>query len=482
MQRAPPLAPYPSYSGAHYPPAPAFAPLPVSENEAFSPAAHPHPYPYRQPENDYGYGGHGQPHEAHPEAREGSAKSLEFEGAVQGYERKDRTNEGKLRRFCAAYKSRNQVLFLSIIGIQVVVVLTMIGLIYGFVRANTGDLDAADFIATDPALESVATYVGLFILAVVFEVLVTLDACQQKNIMVLFTLCLFQVAMLVYSCLLPRQLRNAISGSNADTPRVQDLTHSFAVVIPCIVGASTVAMSAMLWPLYHEFGWRTFKRIGADLAIRRAYLRYQIFLCLLRFDAFFVVGFSIQFLILVSGTPTVELVLTIVALPVAIIALLLFAVIVRIESRPGVYAAWVLQAAGMAYFAYKLARIYGADSGDRYRSTRATLTVFSIICIALLIATFILMGMCLLNFGKGLRERIPGYAFNGGRSLLRSRADADASLTSPTALGASVASSSRPFSPGTASEKGSARPGMKHVLSDGSGIAAERTETRMSMD
>lgn len=59
----------------------------------------------------------------------------------------------------------------------------------------------------------------------------------------------------------------------------------------------------------------------------------------------------------------------------------------------------------IAYFAYKLARIYGADSGDRYRSTRATLTVFSIICIALLIATFILMGTCLLNFGKGLRER-----------------------------------------------------------------------------
>lgn len=192
-----------------------------------------------------------------------------------------------------------QLVFLAFIAIQAIVVLVMIALVYAVVQAvrpldasanpscltgshleqNTGDLSTEDFLGSDPQLESVATYLGLFILAVcahthslsrtseqpshlardvahsIFEIGVCLDGMHKKNIMTLFVLCLFQVCMLVYSAVLPGQLEEAITGSNADTPHVQRLTRAYAIVIPSVVGACSLCMTAMLWPLYHEFGW-----------------------------------------------------------------------------------------------------------------------------------------------------------------------------------------------------------------------------------
>ncbi|BGP53804.1 hypothetical protein JCM8202v2_001376 [Rhodotorula sphaerocarpa] len=349
--------------------------------------------------------------------------------------------------------------FFAIIGIEAAVVLTMIALVYATIRLNTGGLSTSDVLASDPQLGTVATYVSLFILAVLFELGIALDACRAKNIMTLGVLCVFQFLMLVYSSVLPGQLNRALKGTNADSPHVHKLTHAYAIVIVAVVALASVCMSAMLWPLYREMGWSVFRKIGADLLLRRMYTRYQIFVCLLKFDAFFLVGFSIQFLILVSGTPTVEMVLTIIALPVSLVALGFFAVIVRIESRVGVYGSWFVQAAGIAYFIYKMSRIFSERS--RYEAVHATLTIFAVICIIMLVATFIMMGLCLRNFDKGLRDRIPGYDFSNSASALPLRSHR---------------------TPLDADDEKSDRPGLPRRGTTGAGSKANRTETRMSID
>ncbi|GAA5954468.1 hypothetical protein JCM3765_004466 [Sporobolomyces pararoseus] len=337
----------------------------------------------------------------------------------------------------ATYNSKNQLSFLATVGIQAAAVLAMILLIYITVHNNIGDLRTSDLFDQDPQLESVATYVSLFILAVVFELLVTLDACQSKNIIGIICIDIFQVAMLIYSAVLPRQLANALDGSNADTPSVRDHVRIYAIVIPCVIGACSLAFFYLTWRLYEEFGWDVFKRIGADIRIRKCYQVYEIFVALLKFDAFAFVGFEIQFLVLVTGTKTVEFVLTIIALPVILVALALTALVVRIESRIGVYVSLLVQAAGMAYFAFKLARIYSNESEDRYRTAKATLTIFSVVSLLMLVATFVLTGLCMSNFGKGLKEKIPGYAFRsflpggGSSSQATPRPDRPSILTSP---------------------------------------------------
>ncbi|GAA5851369.1 hypothetical protein JCM9279_001120 [Rhodotorula babjevae] len=487
-------APQPAYSlYPHHPPPPHHQPFSPLPTDSPSPSLHHHDF--ADPLNsaayfDQPYPSYGQP-ASPPDAaavdHERQTASIKLEQADHSAYRH---SPGKASQLFGTFKSRNQLVFLGLIALQAIVVLVMIALVYAVVRANTGDLSTEDFLGSDPRLESVATYLGLFILAVIFEILITLDAMQKKNIMTLFVLCLFQVAMLVYSAVLPGQLEDAIQGSNADTPHVQSLTRAYAIVIPAVVGACSMCMTAMLWPLYHEFGWNVFKRIGADLAIRRMYLLYQIFACLLKFDAFFLIGFSIQFLILVSGTPTAEFVLTIIALPISLLALVIFAVVVRAESRVGVYCSFFLQAAGMAYFAYKISRIYNDTSSERYSAARATLTIFSVLCLVMLLATFVLMGLCMLNFGKGLKERIPGYAFRRS-SLLPSSSSRPKPASRPTATAPSPAAARGhlgAFSPSYASSPGSApsahqgSEATSPTVEGGGGMLPERSKTRMSLD
>ncbi|GAA6026998.1 hypothetical protein JCM8097_006028 [Rhodosporidiobolus ruineniae] len=451
--------------------------LPRHDSEPTSPLS-PQSYGYGE-----GYPAYSTPPLGHaPSAvsapKEERATNASYGARPAGYREPER--RGRWSSFWATYRTRNQIIFLSLIVLQALVVLAMIALVYGTVRHATGDITTLETLNNDPELESVATYLGLFILAVVFELGITLDALKQKNLMTLVVLCAFQAAMLVYSAVLPTQLKNALTGSTADTDSVQRLTHAYAIVIPCIVGFCTLAMTGMLYPLRAELTWDVFKKIGADLRIRRYYATYLTFVCLLKFDFFFFVGFALQFLILVSGTPTVEFVLTIVALPVTIVALALFAVVVRIESRTGVYASFVVQAAGMAYFVWKLVRIYQRSSSDRYSPAKATLTIFSIISFLMLVATFVMMGLCYSNFDKGLRERIPGYDFHHPftRPSLQPRQPSN--------------QFDRPFSIEDEAEAGAGGPEKRPGLAmaggrtasgrNTSGYGTERTQTRMSID
>lgn len=90
----------------------------------------------------------------------------------------------------------------------------------------------------------------------------------------------------------------------------------------------------------------------------------------------------------------------------------------------------------MAYFVYKLVRIYDDSSADRYAAATKTLTLFAVIALIFLIGTFVLTCLCMQNFDRGLRERsksyhalnprpahinfstiVPGYRWAGSKNL-----------------------------------------------------------------
>ena len=103
---------------------------------------------------------------------------------------------------------------------------------------------------------------------------------------------------------------------------------------------------------------------------------------------------------------TYEFALTIAALPVTVILLFLAAFIVRRENYAGHAFIIVLYFAGMAYFIFKLVRMYDSDKAQFYKPARHSLTTFSVLAILLLLATIATAVETMRNFNKGLRPHI----------------------------------------------------------------------------
>ena len=132
----------------------------------------------------------------------------------------------------------------------------------------------------------------------------------------------------------------------------------------------------------------------------------QIYIALLKFDFFFFLGFTVQFLVVVTGTSTVEFIITIVAIPVLIALLFLAAYCVRRESVIGHSAIIFVYFVAMAYFVFKLVRMWDSPRASAYKAGRPTLTTFAVLTLGLLIVTIGTAGVCARNFGKGLRPHI----------------------------------------------------------------------------
>ncbi|KAF2454631.1 hypothetical protein BDY21DRAFT_290909 [Lineolata rhizophorae] len=257
---------------------------------------------------------------------------------------------------------------------------------------------------------TIPTYLSVYIFGFVYQVVLVYDALRLKNTIQVIGLCLYNVGILIYAAIQMDQIHDAVNFLVGRTMIELDFWNAvrpFLVAIPCVIALGTLLMAVVAWKLYDEFAWTIYKHISADLRLKRRYLVYQIYIALLKFDFFFFLGFTVQFIVIVVKTNDVEFYLTIAAVPVTIIILMLAAYWTRRESVFGMICIIILYFGALAYFLFKLVRMY-TDVARRedYLPARRMLTAFAVITVLLLLVTIVIACLCTHNFNKGLKPHI----------------------------------------------------------------------------
>jgi uncharacterized membrane protein YidH (DUF202 family) len=111
-------------------------------------------------------------------------------------------------------------------------------------------------------------------------------------------------------------------------------------------------------------------------------------------------------LVIVTGKTDAELGLTIAAIPITILILFMAAFWTRRENKAGMLLTIFLFICGLAYFIFKLTRMYSTSHQKSYLPVRKNLTSFACITILLIVLTIANAVACMMNFGKGLRQHV----------------------------------------------------------------------------
>ncbi|KAF5368486.1 hypothetical protein D9758_002348 [Tetrapyrgos nigripes] len=258
----------------------------------------------------------------------------------------------------------------------------------------------------DQVNKKMPVYLSIFALAHVFQFALAVDAVYARNTLQFMFLIMFNGLFLVYAIIQISEVTEAVNDSTRTGVISNIPIKVLTTVIPIVIAVAEIAYIALGWKIYHEFGWKVYKFLGADRRIKKMYANYQIYECLVKFDVFFWVGFSVQFIFLVLKRDDWEYYVTVAALPLSLVLLVEGHLAARYENK------WMMATfmsgcvSAMVYFVYKLVKVLMYKDTDDYKLIWKTLTTFSVIAIILLLVTFVLSIMVMQKFGRGLKDAL----------------------------------------------------------------------------
>ncbi|KAI9205109.1 uncharacterized protein BJ171DRAFT_598691 [Polychytrium aggregatum] len=191
-----------------------------------------------------------------------------------------------------------------IIAFQIYIIVVYFGL-------NPDDLDLSYSDVTSEIFRTIINsfimYRACFLIACIFGSIMTWSALISKNIVQVISVGIYYVGAAAFAIIQYVQSRQYTFTSldpNSAAVSLADILDNgfhysgFSKFAEGFVMYTSVALTLFLFGMSNgianEIRWLLYKRLGPRLNLRRAFLNYQIFMALIKFNAFFLVVYGIQ--------------------------------------------------------------------------------------------------------------------------------------------------------------------------------------------
>ncbi|KAJ5921750.1 hypothetical protein N7454_009224, partial [Penicillium verhagenii] len=253
------------------------------------------------------------------------------------------------------------------------------------------------------------SFLGLYIFALLYELLLSYDALRRKNTFQLVGLCICNLGLLIYGVIQTKEIKDTLTNLSGSTVNANALWIDYRIaliLVPVVLAVGTVCMSVVTWKLRAEFSWTIYKSISADLQMSWRYTTYQVYIALLKFNFFFIFGTQLQMMLALKSYTDHEFIIQAASIPVAVVSLILAARFCRLEKTKSLICIMFLFVVLIASFVSTVMRVFSSQNSSQLTSYRVSLTLFASLAILLLCGTLVNSVMCICNFKKGLKEHI----------------------------------------------------------------------------
>eukprot|EP01139_Manchomonas_bermudensis_P023355 Amastigsp_a841036_357.p1 type:complete len:328 gc:universal Amastigsp_a841036_357:134-1117(+) len=236
--------------------------------------------------------------------------------------------------------------------------------------------------------DSKIVYAILLIVSLIFFLAFAWDAVLNENSIQLVTFLFFSALMTIYALV---QL-------------LGDISNPLLIAQFLVLFIGQMGIFVLGYKVYSEFGWKVYKKVGADPRMRWLFGIYLVLLTLTKLD------FALAIILIAQNTAIAlkpsdpEFALNICAVLLVFALSLSVALGARMESNPAMYLFFLLSPLEPAYIMFKIVRLLTVP---RFRKLPRTQLISSgIVAIILRCILVVIAYKSLRNFGKGLDRYI----------------------------------------------------------------------------